>query len=333
MNSLSGRIALSTLLVAGLMAPVAAQQETKQQQAQASAATRRAVPRARAEAPPAARQDAPRREPAPQAVQRTRGTDDQGRARAPRAEAGRSERPEPRERATSRASAPPPTTFTRPEPRPEASPANAGSNASASASSNEEEQRRASPRGGRPRGDNPAVGRAQPRDGRSDGRARVGRDGRGSSRGGGSSRVYTSRGRVYNNHYYYPRRWYPYGYGAFGGLGYFYYDPYTWYSYDPYYSRPYYGPSAYYGHGGYGGQYYDTGELRIQVSPRHAEVYVDGYFAGNVDDFDGTFQALRLEEGPYKIEIVAPGFETMVFDIRIQRGRKITYRGELRPRP
>jgi PEGA domain len=73
--------------------------------------------------------------------------------------------------------------------------------------------------------------------------------------------------------------------------------------------------------------------LRLRVEPRHAEVYVDGYFAGHVDDFDGTFQALRLEEGPYRIEIVAPGYETLEFDIRIQPGRKITYRGELRPRP
>jgi hypothetical protein len=176
------------------------------------------------------------------------------------------------------------------------------------------------------------VGRAEPRDGRWYGRDRDDRrnDGRRGStiyRGGYG-------GRIYNNYYYYPRRWYPYGYGAFG-LGYFYYDPYTWYSYDPYYARGHYG---YYG-GGYGGGYYGgsqgyyTGELRLRVEPRHAEVYVDGYFAGHVDDFDGTFQALRLEEGPYKVEIVAPGYETLEFDIRIQPGRKITYRGELRPRP
>jgi hypothetical protein len=58
---------------------------------------------------------------------------------------------------------------------------------------------------------------------------------------------------------------------------------------------------------------------------------VDGYYAGVVDDFDGVFQALRLEEGPYRIEIVAPGYEPIDFDVRIQPGRKITYRGDLRP--
>ena len=140
------------------------------------------------------------------------------------------------------------------------------------------------------------------------------------------------------NYYYYsyPRRYYPYGYGAFG-LGYFYYDPYTWYGYDPYWHTPYrhyrygsYGSS----YGSYGSSYgYYTGQLRLLVRPRHAEVYVDGYFAGHVDDFDGIFQSLRLEEGPYRIEIVAPGYEPMEFEVRIQPGRKITYRGELRPLP
>lgn len=135
---------------------------------------------------------------------------------------------------------------------------------------------------------------------------------------------------TFNYYYYsYPRRYYPYGYGAFG-LGYFYYDPYTWYGYDPYWHRPY----RYYGYHSYGSSYrYYTGELRLLVRPRHAEVYVDGYFAGHVDDFDGIFQGLRLEEGPYRIEIVAPGYEPLEFEVRIQPGRKITYRGELRPLP
>jgi hypothetical protein len=75
---------------------------------------------------------------------------------------------------------------------------------------------------------------------------------------------------------------------------------------------------------------YPTGEVRLQVRPRNAEVYVDGYYAGRVDDFDGYFQGLRIEEGPHTIEIVAPGYETLVFNVRIIAGRKIDYRGDLR---
>jgi hypothetical protein len=125
--------------------------------------------------------------------------------------------------------------------------------------------------------------------------------------------------RVYSNSFYYPRRYYPYGYGAFG-LGYFYYDPYSWYPYD-------YGSYRFSGYG-YG---YPTGELRLRVRPRQAEVYVDGYFAGTVDEFDGTFQALELESGGYTIEVVAPGYQPLQFDVRIQPGRKTTYSGDLRP--
>ena len=162
---------------------------------------------------------------------------------------------------------------------------------------------------------------------------------RGSGDGRGGTGIYGPRGRTYNNYhyYYYPRRWYPYGYGAFG-LGYFYYDPYTWYGYDPYRyggGYPYYGGGyGGYPYGGYGNSTrYEFGDLRLQVEPRHAEVYVDGYFAGHVDDFDGIFQSLTLEDGGHKIEIVAPGYETLEVDVRIMPGRKITYKGALKPRP
>ena len=42
-----------------------------------------------------------------------------------------------------------------------------------------------------------------------------------------------------------------------------------------------------------------------------------------------SFQSLRLEEGEYRIEIVAAGYDPIEFDIRIQPGRQINYRGTL----
>lgn len=127
--------------------------------------------------------------------------------------------------------------------------------------------------------------------------------------------------RVYNNYYYYPRRYYPYGYGGYPA-GYFYYYGSNWYPYDAYA----YDYSVRFNPYRYG---YPTGELRLDVDPSHAEVWVDGYYAGQVDDFDGFWQGLVLEEGPYTIEIVAPGYEPLRFDVRIQPGRKTTYRGDL----
>ena len=69
------------------------------------------------------------------------------------------------------------------------------------------------------------------------------------------------------------------------------------------------------------------------LDERDAEVYVDGYYAGVVNDFDGIWQQLRLDDGGYRVEIRKPGFETLVFDVRVQPGRTITYRGQMQTVP
>ena len=66
------------------------------------------------------------------------------------------------------------------------------------------------------------------------------------------------------------------------------------------------------------------------MKPRQASVYVDGYYAGVVDEFDGVFQRLHIEPGPHRIEVQADGYEPLVFEIRIQPDRTITYTGELK---
>jgi hypothetical protein len=124
----------------------------------------------------------------------------------------------------------------------------------------------------------------------------------------------------YRNSYY--RYYDPWGYGAFG-LGYFYYSPWGW---NPgYYS---YGPSGYYGSHGF-----DVGSVKLKVKPRDAEVFVDGYFAGQVDDFDGMLQSLKLDSGAHTIEVRKPGFETLRFDVMVQPERAITFRSEMKPVP
>jgi len=48
--------------------------------------------------------------------------------------------------------------------------------------------------------------------------------------------------------------------------------------------------------------------VRLEVTPKEAEVYVDGYYAGVVDDFNGTFQRLRVEPGEHEIELYLDGY-------------------------
>jgi hypothetical protein len=62
-------------------------------------------------------------------------------------------------------------------------------------------------------------------------------------------------------------------------------------------------------------------------------VFVDGNYAGIVDDFDGTFQQLRLQQGGHRIEIRMPGFADLELDVHVQPGRTITIREHLRPAP
>jgi hypothetical protein len=51
--------------------------------------------------------------------------------------------------------------------------------------------------------------------------------------------------------------------------------------------------------------------LRILVSPREALVYVDGYAAGLVDDYDGVFQRLQLVPGHHEIVVYLQGHRTL----------------------
>jgi hypothetical protein len=120
-----------------------------------------------------------------------------------------------------------------------------------------------------------------------------------------------------------PGGWYPWGWGGYGFAGYYGFR-------DPWYSRwPWYGGTAY-GYGLYRSQR-DDGTVRLKVSPRDASVYVDGYYAGSVDDFDGVFQSLPLEPGPHRIEVQLDGYAPLTFDVRVLSDRRTTLEGRLTP--
>ena len=121
----------------------------------------------------------------------------------------------------------------------------------------------------------------------------------------------------------------PYGYRPYG------YRP-GW-SLNLYFGRPYsyaYGSPRYgYPAAGYG--YYSIvpgrayGAVRIVDAPPDAHVFVDGYYAGVVDDYDGVFQHLNLEAGPHHFEIEEQGYPPIAFDVLVEPGRTITYRANI----
>jgi PEGA domain-containing protein len=113
---------------------------------------------------------------------------------------------------------------------------------------------------------------------------------------------------------------------------YYYYDPFFFGSfyYSPFYypgDRYYYGQYPYYGRG-----YYDTSaSLRLQVSPRQTEVYIDGYYAGTVDDFDGVFQRLHVDSGEHDLQLYLPGHRSFSEKVYLQPYNTFRVRHTMEP--
>jgi hypothetical protein len=102
----------------------------------------------------------------------------------------------------------------------------------------------------------------------------------------------------------------------------FYASPY-WFG-DPWYGGYQYPPYGYYG-------WEPEASVRVEVTPRDAEVYVDGYYAGTVDDFDGSFQRLRVEPGEHEIAIFREGFRTFRQKVYLARDNTFRIRQALAP--
>ncbi len=75
-----------------------------------------------------------------------------------------------------------------------------------------------------------------------------------------------------------------------------------------------------------GGAYDLTSSVRLQVSPKEADVFVDGYYAGKVDEFDGTFQRLRVEPGEHEIQLFLPGHRLYTQKVYLQPGNTFKVR-------
>jgi PEGA domain-containing protein len=123
---------------------------------------------------------------------------------------------------------------------------------------------------------------------------------------GTGDRYYGRSGRpnYYGSSYYYGRQYY-----------YDTYDPfyYGYYGYSPFYYSGSYGYAPSY----YRGRYRDSGSLRVIVDPEQTRVYVDGYYAGIADDFDGIFQRLSIPPGRHELTLKLDGYRTHKFRVYV----------------
>ena len=172
----------------------------------------------------------------------------------------------------------------------------------------------AAPRGGHGSQGSPVVGRAVPR-------GSVGHPGGGRPGGGGYYGGYRPA-------YGYPSYWGGYwggyyGYGYWGpgwwGPGYassMWWPGYGWWGGPAFYAPPYWGPIS---------------DARLLVSPRTAEVYVDGALAGIVDQYDGVFQSLSLSPGTHQISLYLDGHRRRDTNVYVAPGSTLKLQHTMEP--
>jgi len=107
-------------------------------------------------------------------------------------------------------------------------------------------------------------------------------------------------------------------------IGGYFYDPiygtYPWWPRNvyPYWYHPRYDNRAY---------------VRMSVTPDEAAVYVDGFYAGVVDDFDGVFDGLPLSPGGHTITFYLDGYRTVRHNIYVQSASTFKLRDALEKLP
>ena len=107
-----------------------------------------------------------------------------------------------------------------------------------------------------------------------------------------------------------------------------------------YFYDPFYGPYPWWPRPAYPYWYfpvYDSrADVRLRVEPEEAEsaaVYVDGFYAGIVDDFNGVFQALPLTPGGHTIVLYLEGYRTVRHNIYLRPASSFTLRATMKRLP
>jgi hypothetical protein len=72
-----------------------------------------------------------------------------------------------------------------------------------------------------------------------------------------------------------------------------------------------------------------TAEIKLDVNPNRAAVFVDGVFVGHVAEFTGIGKALLVAPGKRKIRISLPGYQTFENDIDLVANQKSTVKTDL----
>jgi hypothetical protein len=70
-------------------------------------------------------------------------------------------------------------------------------------------------------------------------------------------------------------------------------------------------------------------QIKIDVTPDRAAVFVDGKFAGSVSDFKGVGKAMLIAPGKHKIKIDLAGYRPFETDVDLLPNQKMTVKTDL----
>ena len=83
----------------------------------------------------------------------------------------------------------------------------------------------------------------------------------------------------------------------------------------PFFYDPFWGPWYTYG---YPFDVRPESDVRTHVTPKDTGVYVDGFYAGRAEDFDGVFKKLHVAPGGHAITLYLDGFRTSTQEVYVR---------------
>jgi hypothetical protein len=73
----------------------------------------------------------------------------------------------------------------------------------------------------------------------------------------------------------------------------------------------------------------ETAELKVDVNPDRAAVFVDDKFLGHAGELGGAFHSMLLSPGKHRIKVALPGYQTFETDVTLATGQKSVVKTDL----
>ncbi len=72
-----------------------------------------------------------------------------------------------------------------------------------------------------------------------------------------------------------------------------------------------------------------TSELKLNVEPGRAAVFLDGKFVGHASDFGGALHSMLISPGRHRVKVELPGYRPFETEVNLLAGQKLEVKSEL----